>query len=57
MVLFDILKYKGIMGIKIFLRKNLMLVPFDMVKYKGFMGIKIFLRQNLVFVPFWYNKV
>ena len=29
MVLFDIIKYKGIMGIKIFLGQNLLLVPFD----------------------------
>ena len=44
--------YKGVMGIKIFLGKNLLLVPFDVMMYKGIIGIKLFLGQNLLLFPF-----
>ena len=44
--------YKGVMGIKIFLGQNLLLVPFEIIMYKGIIGIKLFLGQNLLLVPF-----
>ena len=46
-----IIKHRGIIAIKIFLRQNLLLVPFAIKKYKGIIGIKIFLRQNVLLVP------